>query len=48
MNNLSIQPVLGQLEGFISQYIAQISTKDAKQIETLNNLQVVATTGNCP
>jgi hypothetical protein len=38
---MNIQPVISQLENFISQYIAQISTKDAKQIETLHNVNKI-------
>jgi hypothetical protein len=38
---MNIQPVISQLENFISEYIAQISTKDAKQIETLNNMNKI-------
>jgi hypothetical protein len=39
--NPSISPVISKLESFISDYISQISTKDAKQVETLNNLNKI-------
>ena len=41
MPHPSITPVINQLESYITQYISQISTKDAKQVETLNNLNKI-------
>ena len=41
MPSPSITPVINQLESYISQYISHISTKDAKQVETLNTLNKI-------